>query len=286
MARDDEFDDPRRDYDEQFDRPLRKKKSGTGLIIGLLVGAFVLCCGGGGAAIYFFVRGVKKGVAQVQEAVQEAQDMQQSQNNLRQIGVAAHEYEANGGSFPNNSYAADGKQSRPLLSWRVHLLPYVNQQALYNQFKLDEPWDSPNNKPLLDRMPEVYATQEARKRAGAGRTYYRGFSHPGAIFEKPQAPGAPVPKISIPMVTDGVSNTVLVVEAGEPVEWTKPDDIDWSPGRPRPALGYSGQIRPTFLALMADGQVKQLRKDLPDETLRLLITRNDGQKIPLGWDNP
>jgi len=123
----------------------------------------------------------------------------------------------------------------------------------------------------------------ARQKAGAGKSFYRGFSAPGGIFEKPAAPGNPVPKIKTADITDGISNTLLVVDAGEAVEWTKPDDLDFALGRPRPAFGGAYPNLPFVLVLMADGTVQQMRKDVPDDTLRKLIDRKDGGVIPAGW---
>jgi Protein of unknown function (DUF1559) len=301
MAHDDDFEDDdrprrgrprddddrsarsRRRYDDDDDRAPPRKKSGTGVIVGILVGVFIVCCGGGGLAGYYLVRGVKKGVAQIEEMAAGANESQQNLQNLNQIGSAAHKYHDAMAKFPNNSYETQGKQSRPLLSWRVHLLPQLGEDALYKQFKMDEPWDGPNNKKLLSQMPMVYGTFEARRKAGEGKTYYRGFSHQGAMFEKPPAPGQQPPTIRMADVQDGVSNTILVIEAGEPVEWTKPDDIDWSPGKPRPALGYAPDTWQFFTVLTADGRTRQVSKLIPDNVLRLLITRNDGQAIPAGW---
>ena len=62
-------------------------------------------------------------------------------NNLKQIGLAMHNFHDSYGGFPA-AYSTD-KNGKPLLSWRVHILPFVEGQALYRQFKLDEPWDSP-----------------------------------------------------------------------------------------------------------------------------------------------
>src|SRR5947207_2488290 len=114
--RDDEDDDDRpprsrRRYDEDDDRPPPKKR-GAGVIIGVLVGVFVLCCGGGGLIGYYLVRGVKKGLDQVGEAVQGVNESQQNLQNLSQIGSAAHKYHDKVGEFPNNSYETGGKQSR------------------------------------------------------------------------------------------------------------------------------------------------------------------------------
>ncbi|MBO0697057.1 MAG: DUF1559 domain-containing protein [Zavarzinella sp.] len=295
---DDDFDDDRprrrpRDEDED-DRPARRrrnedddypprKKSNAGLIVGILVGAFVLCCGGGGFLAYFVVRGAKEGLNKAMEVVQEANEAQQSETRLTEIGTAMQKHHDALATFPNNSFETGGNGSRPLLSWRVHLLPYLGQDALYKQFKLDEPWDSPNNIKLLTRMPDVYGSPEARKKAGDGKTFYRGFTAPGGIFEKPPRPGDPVPRIKITDIPDGTVNTILVIDAGEAVEWTKPDDLDFSPGRPRPALGGAYPNFPQVVVLMADGKVRMLTRSVPDQDLRLLIDRKDGKPTPAGW---
>ena len=136
-----------------------QKKGNLGLILGIVAGVLVLVCGGGGVGLYFLFKGATAKVG-------EAAERQSSANNLKQIGLGVLNYESRHGELPNNSYSPDGK---PLLSWRVHLLPYIEEEALYRQFHLDEPWDSPNNKPLLARMPKVYATPARAQRQGPTR---------------------------------------------------------------------------------------------------------------------
>src|SRR4051812_32634281 len=75
-------------------------------------------------------------------------------NNIKQIALAWHNYEAANGHLPSNQVDKKGKA---LLSWRVQILPSLEEDALYKQFKLDEPWDSENNKKLIDQMPKLYA---------------------------------------------------------------------------------------------------------------------------------
>lgn len=299
--RDDDFEDDRparvrrRDAGEDDDRSTRsprrdrdrppRKKGNVGLVIGILAGVFFVCCGGLAGVGYW-------GYSKVQPVVQEASDAEQSRQNLSTIGVALYNHNDTLGTLPQNTYddaqtaRMKGKANasgRPLLSWRVHLLPYLNEDNLWRQFKLDEPWDSPNNIALLDRMPAVYGTPEANKRAGPGKTYYRGFSHKGGVFEAPQPPNPPI-RMRVPAsFPDGLANTIAVVEAGEPVEWTKPDDLDWSPGRPRPALGGLNPNLPFAQVLLMDGSVAKMRRDVPDRTLRFLIDRQDGQIIPQDW---
>ncbi len=98
--------------------------------------------------------------------------------HLEHIAIAIHYCNDKTGELPNNSYSPGGK---PLLSWRVHLLPYLGEDDLYQQFNLDEPWDSPNNIRLLNQMPKVY--QSPNETPGSSKTYYRGFANAGAMFE-------------------------------------------------------------------------------------------------------
>ena len=272
----------RRRDDDDSDRPPPKKK-GNGLLIGILVGVFVVCCGGGGTVAYLIYRGVKKVGDQVTTFVADAQESEHSRQNLMTIGRAAHQHLDQQNSFPNNSYAVGAKGGRPLLSWRVHILPQLGQDALYKQFKLDEPWDSPNNIRLVNQMPAAYGSAEAQKKAGPGKTFYRGFSSPRGMFEGPPQPGGQAPRVTIAGVPDGLMNTILVVDAGEAGEWTKPDDLDFGPGKPRPTFGGAYPNLPFVMVLTADGSVRNLNKDVPDETLRLLIDRADGKPIPGGF---
>src|SRR5262249_16951248 len=137
----------------------------------------------------------------------------QSVNNLKQVVLAMHNFHDTQGHFPADVRSPDGK---PLLSWRVRLLPFLEQQALFNEFKLDESWDSPHNKPLLERMPAAFAVPTTL--AEPGMTFYRGFSGKRALFDQSAPKG-----IKISEITDGTSNTIAVVEAKEAVPWTKPE---------------------------------------------------------------
>jgi hypothetical protein len=222
--------------------------------------------------------------------VRGAADRISSSNNLKQIGLAVHNYADDWGQLPHNTYAPDGK---PLLSWRVHILPYIEQDALYNRFDLDEPWDGPGNIRLLAEMPRIYARPQDRNRLVV-QTYYRGFSSPGAVFERRPSHRTPRllpllgrfpdprPGLQLPSLQDGTSETILVVEAGDPVEWTKPDDLDASPGKPFPKMGGMGW-RKVFQAAFADGTVRILKLDTPEATLRALVTYNGGEPLPADW---
>ena len=116
-------------------------------------------------------------------ASSEAARRAQCTNNLKQIALAYHNFHAANNAFP--APAITDKDGKPLLSWRVAILPYVEQQELYNKFKLDEPWDSPHNKALIKEMPTVYLCP-SRKNPEEGTTTYRVFVGDGA-----PVPGGP-----------------------------------------------------------------------------------------------
>ena len=200
-----------------------------------------------------------------------------SADNLHQIGLAMHNYVFDHKVFP--PAVVYGEDGNPLYSWRVLLLPYIEQEHLYSQFKLDEPWDSPNNMPLLAQMPIVYMSPTQHKPKEPYTTHYQVFTAGGAIFEAgPQARQLSLQQISN---ADGCSNTVLVVEAAEPVTWSKPEDLIYSPAQPLPQLGGISSLG--FYALFADGSVHWFPKDIDEKTIRAVITWNGGEKVALEY---
>jgi hypothetical protein len=216
-------------------------------------------------------------IAEITDKVKMSTGRQVSQNNLKQIALAMHSYHDVYRGFPPP--ALTDKNKKPLLSWRVAILPFIEQQQLYRQFKLDEPWDSENNKKLIPLMPSIYADPRGKNK-DAGQTYYQVFVGPGSVFEPfvRGGPGTPA-NVRIPAdIPDGTSNTIMVVEAGKPVIWTKPDDLPFHPDKALPKLG--GLFPDGFHAALCDGSVRFIRRTVPPATLRLLIIRNDGNVIP------
>jgi hypothetical protein len=207
-------------------------------------------------------------------------DRLKSSNNLKMIAWGCHSYADAFGGLPTNSYTRTGE---PLLSWRVHLLPFVEQEALYKEFKLDEPWDSPANKRLLPLMPSVYVTPTGKPSPqGFSMTHYRGFTHKGAIFE-PRSSVKIVEGIRHPVgvrfneIMDLSSNTILVVEATTPVEWTKPDNFDGSEGKPLPPLGKVRPHSKYIVISMCNGATQKISNDTAEHRLRNATTYAGGE---------
>lgn len=238
------------------------------MILGLVVGLIVLSCAGIFGYGYFKYDKIKD----------EGMEREASAQTLKQIGMACLQYENNNQGFPTDTAMLDG---RPLLSWRVHLLPFLGEQNLHAQFRLDEPWDSPTNRPLLNRMPKIYGTptQKSGKEPLGSVTFYRGFTSPGCVFaprmgrqggnfSTPQRPIGP----GFGWFQDGMAETVIAVESGTPVEWTRPDDLDTSLGRAFPEFGGIRPKSPTFLALFANGSVQSIRRTNNEARWRAAIS--------------
>lgn len=200
--------------------------------------------------------------------------VQTSRANLKQIGMAFHNYHDANQTLPAGICGPDGKTAG--LSWRVQLLPYIEQGNLYKQFKLNEPWDSPHNKSLINMMPRTYAAPGGY--APEGQTYYRAFSGPWTAMPPSAAagvPGMPLRGLQLRDIQDGTSNTALVAEAAEPVIWTKPDELAFEPKGPLPRVG--GVFIDGVHVLLGDGAVYFLPKSMEQQKWRGLMTASGGE---------
>ncbi|WP_193378346.1 DUF1559 family PulG-like putative transporter [Schlesneria paludicola] len=186
---------------------------------------------------------------------------------LRQLGIAFHNFHSAHNFFPG---AGRGHPNRPVgLSWRVHLLPYLDQAGLYNEFKLDEPWDSEHNKKLINKMPMIYRSPGVDD---PGKTSLHVFVGPQTAFADDKTP-------KVVDISDGTSNTILVVQAGSDTAevWTKPGGLIFDPDNPARPLG--DVVKDSFIALFFSGDVKQIEKDVKPEKLRRMILHNDGNPL-------
>jgi hypothetical protein len=207
--------------------------------------------------------------------IQDTRDRTIASNNIKQMVLAMHNYNDTYGKLPlsgvGNPVQPFAVPPKPLLSWRVALLPFLEQESLYRQFKVDEPWDGPNNSKLLAKMPKIYQLPGDDKMP-AGHTCFQVFVGNGAAFEKTESMRFPA---SFP---DGMSNTILIAVAAKGVPWTKPEDIPFDPNRPiAPLLGT--HYRGGFLVGMADMTIRILPAKTPESTLKAMITRNAGDWV-------
>jgi hypothetical protein len=204
---------------------------------------------------------------------------------LKQIALAMHDYNDNHYHLPPQ--AIRDSSEKPLLSWRVAILPHIDEERLYKQFHLDEAWDSPHNIQLVRLMPKMYYAPTQPQIQTDGLTYYRVFTGPGTAFVREGL------KIGVDF-PDGCSNTILIVEAGDPVPWTKPDELEYLPDQPLPPLGgifrnegwlaRQRGLNNGFNAALADGSLKWFSRNTPESNIRAYIIRNSGNTQK--WDLP
>ncbi len=179
---------------------------------------------------------------------------------------------------PLRSFTAAQNKSIPY-SWRVAILPFIEQNDLYKQYNFDEPWDGPNNRKLIDKMPPIYSypgpTGGASSRTEASYSVLTGETTAFGAAARGKEPAGTF----VADVRDGMSNTIMVVEAKRQVPWTKPEDIPFEPNAPLPELG--GFSPDFFNAAFADGSVRSIAKTIDPTVLRALITRAGGEVISL-----
>ncbi len=205
--------------------------------------------------------------AEVAKPMRIAASRQKSVNNLKMLGLAMHNYLSDHSRFPADIVDKNGKA---LLSWRVHLLPYLEQDALHKQFKLDEPWDSATNKPLIAKIPAVFVAPE--QKSPAGTTTYLSPLGDG-YFTRPKANGQ---GLKISEITDGTSNTIMIVETadGSAIEWTKPGD--WAPAANDPMKALLGHYANGTNTLFVDGSVRFINANF-GKMILLLLTYAGGE---------
>ena len=246
--------------------PPRKSPAGPIVLIVVLVLFLLLAF----ACVGFFVAIPVAARPQAREAARRMQ----CNNNLKQIGLAMHNYHDVHGCFPP-AYIPD-ENGRPMHSWRVLLLPYLEQKPLYDQYNFDEPWDSPQNLALANTLLYVYQCPSDTL-VGPSETSYLMIVGPGTVSDGPTA-------TKISELTDGTSNTILVVEAaGCGINWLDPRDLDAE------ALSYlindpvDGGIQSEHPdganVLFCDGSVMLVDAAVDPEQIRGMSTISGGEVV-------
>jgi beta-lactamase regulating signal transducer with metallopeptidase domain len=219
----------------------------------------------------------------------------QSSNNLKQIMVAMHKYVDKNRRFPPAVlYGPDGKTP---YSWRVALLPYLGEmeKRLYEQYRFDEPWDSANNRKVLQQTTPAY--QSPWEPPTSTNAAYFALVGPGTVFdarERLPMVGAGLgggtgqmggaaevysgkEGVLLQCVIDGTSNTIMLVEAKRDIPWTKPEDIPYDPDKPLPELG--GYSPGFFRVALADASVRVIANSIEEKLLRAMITIAGGEPV-------
>ena len=194
---------------------------------------------------------------------------------LKQIGLGLQNYHDFYGSFPP-AHVADA-QGKPMHSWRVLILPFMEHKPLYDKYRFDEPWDGPNNSKLHKEIVEVFCCPSRPKQQPRTETSYVAVVGPRTAW-----PGTKAVQLSD--VIDGTSNTILVTEVtNSGIHWMEPRDLHVNQMpmavNAERGQGISSPHPNVALAVYADGHTQQITKNTPTEILRALLTINGGEQI-------
>ncbi len=194
-----------------------------------------------------------------------------TQNNMKHILIGMQTFHAKDDHFPPPKNDRD-ENGKPRLSWRVHLLPFLEEGELFKQFHLDEPWDSPHNIKLLEKMPKVFQTSGSQVKSG--------YTTLLAPVGKDTVFGSGEP-VKIQNITDGTVNTIALVEVRDElaVPWTKPEDYRYDESDP--AAGLKMVNGSGFAAGFCDASVRNIRADVEPGILLRLFQKADGCAIDL-----
>lgn len=201
------------------------------------------------------------------QASREAARRMHSSNNLKQIGLAMHNFADTYRAFPATAGLDD--EGNPLISWRVAILPFIEEQELYERFRLDEPWDSEHNIQLLEEMPDVY--KHPSRPTQPGHTVYQAPVSDESLLRLTEP-------TRFADITDGTSNTIMILEtaADVAVPWTAPEDYEIDEDDP----GANLFVNRITQAVFGDGSVRVLAETIDANVLRALFTRAGGEVVP------
>ena len=240
--------------------PAKKKKSSSLLGCGCLI-VFVLLL------LFFLFPPVRRAPQAARRST--------CKNNLKQIGLALHNYHEKYGSLPP-AYLADD-QGKPMHSWRVLILPFIEGeecQKLAAEYRFDEAWDGPSNQKLLKRRPDIFACPSLHANGCQECTAYAGLFGPNCAFRG-------VEPVRFKDFSDGTSTTIVVAEVSDAhIPWTKPEDIIVSRHRqPGDRLGFSSDHPGGFQVVMGDGAVRFINNTINESTFEGITTTNGGEMV-------
>lgn len=197
-------------------------------------------------------------------------------NNLKNILLALHNYHDTHGTFPP-AYLADAK-GRPMHSWRVLILPFMEQEKLYKKYRFDEPWDGPNNRQLHSEVVRLFRCPST---PGAidGETSYLAVVGPQTVWPGDESR-------SMQDVKDNPDATLLIVEVrNSGIHWMEPRDLHVSQMattiNPKRGQGISSHHEQCAHVITVDGMPARLPDELPPQDLEALLTIDGGEQVEL-----
>jgi prepilin-type processing-associated H-X9-DG protein len=244
------------------------QKSSAGVMIAVILAAVLgglLVCGGIIAALLL------PAVGSAREAARRSMCM----NNLKQIGLAMHNYHDVYRCFP--AAVLTDEDGQPMRSWRVAILPFNEQQPLFDQYDFSEPWDGPNNRALHGTPVPTYRCPSDGDPTATDTSYVM-------VVGKGTIGGEPNETVKIAHVTDGTSNTIMAIEVGTSgIHWMEPRDVTVEEAvtfLTNPAASEFQQVHPGGAnVVLADSSVRFLAESTDPDTVRALLTRDDGQAV-------
>lgn len=228
-----------------------KGKAIAGIVMSVVGGLVIM------PTILILVGLLLPAVQKVRDAAARSKDM----NNFRQVGIGMHGHVDADRNLPQ----ADGN-----LSWRVAVLPFIEEGLLFDEFNKKNAWDDPENRRFAERLVKPYVSPSDPP--GTVDTRTRVFTGPDTLFP----PGRGV---RFHEVTDGLSNTILFVQAAEMVRWPQPKELPYSKSLPLPP--FSKLYRNSFMVAMGDGSVRMVKDDIDPATIRAAITRDGDERVNL-----
>jgi hypothetical protein len=253
--------------------PPAKSSAGMGvvlMVVGVVSLMLLIGCGGIMAAL----------LLPAMQAARQAARRVNSTNNVKQIMLAMHNYHDVHQEFPP-AYIADA-DGQPMHSWRVLILPYLEQDMLHRQYDFNQPWDSPQNLAVAETMPAVYRSPLETSGPGSNHTSYLFFTGPGTLFDTTNGPPR---RLSFAQITDGTSNTIALAEVNNSgVIWTQPTDLDTAQldfiirdlRDARPGQINSAHLNGTVMGFF-DGSVRFISNRVSPQELRSAVDPRDGR---------
>jgi hypothetical protein len=206
------------------------------------------------------------------DGIRTASNKDPFEEHLRTLAQALGKYHQKHGSYPPP--AIYDREGRPVLSWRVALLPFLGEEPLYKSFKLDEPWDSLHNKRLLKRMPKALQDPTYSFGSPRGKTAIQVFAGENTVFEGKK--GIRQSEVARPVI--------LLAHLANDVEvyWTKPADVSYASDKPLP--DFYGKYGTRIPVLLTDGTYRAIEKSMDEKSVRALIERS--AQRPAKTDRP